>query len=206
MLRQALSTLVRLGAPERQIRPDQIANVLRFPIDRRLWECWLRSCVVRGTLLERMPTGGFQVDLPVCNAEIEVYEVDPVLVIFPKIPDLVLERIRNLIRKPRPPPPPPDRFHGGIKFPPVPPGPGPDPAQFLGVASSVRRASTMSAMQRISVGDGDGRLVASVAVRRSRYSGVRTRSPRSVSERRTFPEANSDDGGPIDITEQRKHR
>jgi len=147
-----LSTLVRLRAAERLIRPDQIANVLRFPIDRRLWECWLRSCVVRGTLLERMPTGGLQVDLPVCNAEIEVYEVDPVLVIFPKIPDLVLERIRNLIRKPWPPPPPPDRFHGGIKFPPVPPGPGLDPAQFLGVASSVRRASTMSAMQRQTAG------------------------------------------------------
>ena len=143
---EVLATLGRLGAPERLIRPDQIGEVLRFPIDRGLWTCWFRFCVVRGTLLKRVTTGGLHVDLPVCGAEIEVYEVDPVLVIFPKIPDLVLERIRDLIRKPWPPPPPEERFPGGISFPPVPPGPGPDPAPFLGAASPIARASRKAAV------------------------------------------------------------
>jgi hypothetical protein len=146
---EVLSALVRLGAPERLIRPDQINEVVRFPIDRRLWLCWFRFCLVRGTLLKRVATGGLQVDLPVCGAEVEVYEVDPVQVIFPKIPDLVLERIRDLIRKPWPPPPPPgDRFPGGIPFPPPPPGPGPDPAPFLGAASPLPRALPKTAVLR----------------------------------------------------------
>ena len=146
---EVLSALIRLGAPERLIRPDQIGEVLRFPIDRGQWLCWFRFCVVRGTLLKRVTTGGLHVDLPVCGAEIEVYEVDPVLVIFPKIPDLVLERIRDLVRKPWPPPPPPEeRFRGGIPFPPVPPGPGPDPAPFLGAAGPIRRASLKAAVPR----------------------------------------------------------
>lgn len=144
---EVLSALIRLGAPERLIGPKQIAELVRFPIDRGLWLCWFRFCVVRGTLLKRVTTGGLHVDLPVCGAEIEVYEVDPALVIFPKIPDLVLERIRDLVRKPWPPPPPPEEgFPGGIPFPPVPPGPGPDPAPFLGVAGPSRRASLRTAV------------------------------------------------------------
>ena len=139
---EILSALIRLGAPERLVHPDHVGEVLRFPIDRGLWHCWFRFCVARGTLLKRVTTGGLHVDLPVCGAEIEVYEVDPILVILPKIPDLVLERIRDLVRRPWPPPPPPEeRFPGGIPFPPIPPGPGPDPAPFLGAARSVRRAS-----------------------------------------------------------------
>lgn len=138
---EVLSALFRLRAPERLIRPDEIGEVLQFPIDRGLWGCWFRFCVVRGTLLKRTTTGGLHVDLPVCGAEIEVYEVDPVPVIFHKIPDLILERIRDLVRKPWPPPPPPEeRFPRGIPFPPVPPGPGPDPTPFLGFARPIRRA------------------------------------------------------------------
>jgi hypothetical protein len=130
---EILSALMRLRASERMVRPDQLGETLQFQIDRPLWHCWLRWCVVRGTLLKRVTTGGLHVDLPACGAEIEIYEVDPVLVIFPKIPDLVLERIRDLVRKPWPPPPPPEiPSPGGIPFPPVPPGPGPDPAPFLG--------------------------------------------------------------------------
>jgi hypothetical protein len=132
-----LSTLMRLNAPDIAVRSDQISEAIRFPIDRDLWLCWFRFCVVRGTLLKRTTTGGLHVDLPVCGAEVEIYEVDPILVIFPKIPDLQLERIRDLIRKPWPPPPPPEeRMLGGIPFPPEPPGPGP----FLGGEPTLRRA------------------------------------------------------------------
>lgn len=147
---EVLSALVRLGAPERLIRPDQIGTVLRFPIDRGLWGCWFRLCVAHGMLLKRVTTGGLHVDLPVCDAEIEIYEVDPVPVIFPKIPDLVLERIRDVVRKPWPPPPPPEeRFLYGVPFPPMPPGPGPDLAEFLGAAGPIRRALLSVAAPRI---------------------------------------------------------
>lgn len=132
-----LSTLTRLNAAELSVHSDRIGETLPVAIDRSLWLCWLRFCNVRGTLLKRVTTGGLHVDLPVCNAEIEIYEVDPILVIFPKIPDLIIDRIRDLVRKPWPPPPPPERIVGGLRFPPEPPGPVP----FLGGATTVRRAS-----------------------------------------------------------------
>jgi hypothetical protein len=135
---EILTALTRLDAPERTIRPGAVEGALRFPVDRVLWLCWLRFCTVRGTLLKRVTTGGVHVDLPVCGAEVEIYEVDPIPVILPKIPDIVLERVRDLVRKPFPPPPPEERFPGGIPFPPR-PGPGPDPAPFLG--GFVRRAA-----------------------------------------------------------------
>jgi len=119
-----LSTLTRLNAAELTVQSDRIGDTLPVAIDRSQWLCWLRFCNVRGTLLKRVTTGGLHVDLPVCNAEIEIYEVDPILVVFPKIPDLIIDRIRDLVRKPWPPPPPPERFTGGIKFPPE-PGPLP---------------------------------------------------------------------------------
>lgn len=119
-----LATLIRLNAPELSIHSDRIGETLPVAIDRSLWLCWLHFCNVRGTLLKRVTTGGLHVDLPVCDAEIEIYEVDPIFVVFPKIPDLVIDRIRELVRKPGPPPPP-ERFFGGIRFPPEPIGPFP---------------------------------------------------------------------------------
>lgn len=127
-----LITLTRLEAPETQVRLEDIKEPLGFPIDRVLWCCWLRLCIVRGTLLKRVSTGGVDVDLPVCGADVEIYEVDPVSVIFPKIPVWILERLREVIRRPWPPPPPDDRLTGGVAFPPQPPGAGPDPAPLFG--------------------------------------------------------------------------
>jgi hypothetical protein len=132
-----LSTLTRLTAPDIAVRSDQITEAIRIPVDRGLWLCWLHFCTVRGTLLKRTITGGVHVDLPVCDAEVEIYEVDPIFVIFPKIPDFQLERIRDLIRHPWPPPPPEERFWGGIPFPPEPPGPVP----FPGGTTKMRRAA-----------------------------------------------------------------
>ena len=132
-----LSSLTRLNAPEITVRSDQIREAIKIPVDRSLRLCWLRVCTVRGTLLKRTITGGLHVDLPACNAEIEIYEVDPILVVFPKIPDLHFERIRDLIRHPWPPPPPEERFPGGIPFPPEPPGPLP----FAGGVTKAPRAS-----------------------------------------------------------------
>jgi hypothetical protein len=125
---ELLAALTRLDAPELQLRSDAIKESLLIPIDRYLWRCWFRFCTVRGKLLKRVWTGGLHVDLPVCDAEVEIYEVDPLPILLPKIPDYVIDRIRDLVRKPWPPPPPPEeRFPGGLTFPPKPPGPGPDP-------------------------------------------------------------------------------
>jgi len=132
---ELLSHLIRVGAAERMLRPaDLDANAkLHVPIDRSRWWCWLRGlCVVPGTLVKRVVSGGVSIELPVCGAEIEVYEVDPVPVIVHRIPDAILDRLRDVILRPRPPWPPwpPEDPFGGI----VPrPGPGPDPAPFLAV-------------------------------------------------------------------------
>ena len=134
-----LATLSRLNAPHALVAPDQIKQKLVLPIDRPTWSGWLRSCLVRGTLLKRATTGGIHVDLPSCGAEIEIYEVDPILVILPKIPDIVLERVRDQIRKPWPPPPPlRERLDHGIAFPPTPPVSGPELSKFVGAQAEPR--------------------------------------------------------------------
>ncbi len=123
---EILAALTRLEGAERVVRLTDVTDAIRFPIDRITWWCWFRFCTVRGTLLKRTSPGGVTVDLPVCGAEIEIYEVDPVTVILPKIPDYVLERIREVVRRPLPTPPE-ERFPGGLPFPPKGPGPGPGP-------------------------------------------------------------------------------
>ena len=127
---EVLSVLSRLDTPEMHIRGDEaLKNALIFPIDRIVWGCWLRFCTVRGTLQKRITTGGVHVDLPVCGADVEIYEVDPVWVIVPKIPDSIIDRIRQVIlhKFPPPTPLPGERFPSGVPFPPPGPGPGPDP-------------------------------------------------------------------------------
>jgi hypothetical protein len=126
---EVLAALSRLDVAELHIRGDERPKeALTFTLDRALWTCWLRFCTVRGTLLKRTTTGGVHVDLPACGAEVEIYEVDPVWVVLPKIPDWILDRIRHVVQQTWPPPRPPgERFPGGIPFPPPGPGPGPDP-------------------------------------------------------------------------------
>ena len=138
-----LATLGRLNAPESLVGPHQLEETLLVPIDRNIWSCWLHFCLVRGTLLKRVTTGGIHVDLPSCGAEIEIYEVDPISVILPKIPREILDRIHDHIRKPWPPPPPPEeRFPHGIAFPPRPPVAGPDLSKFIGAPQVERRATS----------------------------------------------------------------
>jgi hypothetical protein len=152
---EVLSALSRLDTSEVHVRGDQeLKEALTFSIDRVVWGCWLRFCTVRGTLLKRTTTGGINVDLPVCGAEVEIYEVDPVSVVLPKIPDSILDRIRQLVRQKFPPPPPPEeRFPGGIPFPPPGPGPGPDPLpDFLSAGVFERQAAPAAAAAARSIG------------------------------------------------------
>ncbi|HVJ16295.1 MAG TPA: hypothetical protein VM686_12725 [Polyangiaceae bacterium] len=126
----ALADLVRRGALERHVRVDLQAKrpSLKFAIDIDKILCWLRSfCTVNGTVLKRTELSGQSIDLPVCNATVEVYEVDPLLIVLPKLPDDLLDRLREVIVRPIPlPEPPPEPLPG--PFPgPFPPGPRPGP-------------------------------------------------------------------------------
>jgi len=146
---RSVAELMRRGAVERHLRVDRGAERLAIDISVGLDTilCWLRGlCVVRGTVLKRTTLGGQSIDLPVCNATVEVYEVDRFPIILPKLPKLVLDRLRDLILRPVPLPDPiPDPLPG--PFPgPFPPGPGPDPAPFQG-AAALRRLNPEIAPQ-----------------------------------------------------------
>ena len=124
--------LLRRGAVEKSVRIDaqSLSPALEFQIIPGVWKCWLLGlCFVRGTLLKRTASGGVSLELPVCNAKVEVYEVDPIFILIPKLPDLEIERIRDFILNPPPLPDPPIDLPG--PFPPFDgpvPVPGPDPA------------------------------------------------------------------------------
>ncbi len=128
---EVAAELLRLNAAEYSIKPDFADKAINITVSRAQWLCWLRFCTVRGTLVKRTTTGGLEVELPACGAEIEIYEVDPMPIIIQKIPPYILDHIRELVRKPWPPPPP-EQILGGVRFPPIGPGPGPDPGPLLG--------------------------------------------------------------------------
>ena len=129
----SLAELVRQGAIEAHLRVDpgaKLEPVAFPPIDSSIWGCWRDYCFVKGTLLKRVMRDGVWIDLPVCNATVDIWEVDPVEVVLPKIPIDVIDRLRAVVLKPPLPDPPP--YRGGIPSPP--PGPGPDPAPFVALA------------------------------------------------------------------------
>ncbi|MGH8582510.1 MAG: hypothetical protein ACREWG_06895 [Gammaproteobacteria bacterium] len=116
--------LIRRGAQEKHLRVDAkpARREVELTIFPDIWRCWLWGfCFVRGNLNKRVLVGGQYESYPVCNATVEVYEVDPIWVIIPKLPDLVLDRLRDIIVNPRPIPIPI-------------PEPGPDPAPFARTA------------------------------------------------------------------------
>ncbi|HSE44079.1 MAG TPA: hypothetical protein VLA89_01995, partial [Gemmatimonadales bacterium] len=118
----ALLELLRRGAVERHVRidPDNLAASVEIRVPPEDWRCWvLGICRVRGTLRKRVMSGGLPVDLPVYNATVEVFEVDPLPILVSRLPDDVIERIRWIIIRPPipPPPPPPDWSIVGFRRP-----------------------------------------------------------------------------------------
>jgi hypothetical protein len=149
----SISGLLRRGAEEKflRINPEDLAPSVEIVVFPDKWLCWLLSlCFVRGTLLKRQIIGGVPVDLPVCNATVEIYEVDPIPIIIARLPDYVIEKIRDIILNPPPPPPPPP--DGPFPppppdgpFPPIPPGPNPEPVFGSVMSFAVGGAATSSA-------------------------------------------------------------
>lgn len=141
-----LSELLRRGAVEESVRldPDDKEAKIELPIPPDIWRCWqLGLCVVRGRLQKRAASGGVNIESPVCGARVEVYEVDPWSLVVPRLPDNVIERLREQLLYPKPIPDP--RPPVEVPFPR--PAPDPTPA-FLGMMAQRASAPTMSATQR----------------------------------------------------------
>ncbi len=116
-----ISELLRRGAEERRLRlePDQPGISLELTIVANTWLCWLLSlCFVPGTLMKRTEIDGISIDLPVCGAEVEVYEVDPIYILVNRLTTDVLERIRKFVLEPEPVsgPSPPDAGLSELKI------------------------------------------------------------------------------------------
>ncbi|MBT9332459.1 hypothetical protein [Paracidobacterium acidisoli] len=117
----SLSELTRRGASEQFVRITADAKVppVIFEIPSEIQRCWIRRCLVQGTLLKSVITGGLPVDMPVCGAEVQIWEVEPIEIIIPKLPISVIEKLRQIVLTP---------------IGPVNPNP-PDPAPFTNVAA-----------------------------------------------------------------------
>ncbi len=102
-----VAELLRRGGLDKHIavRPnlEKLAPLL-VDIAPDLARHWLgRHCLVKGTLIKRVSSGGFRRDLPVCNAAIDIYEVDAWSLILPRLPLLEIDRLRDILDGPWPP-------------------------------------------------------------------------------------------------------
>jgi hypothetical protein len=87
--------LLRRGAINKMLRVDKNL-ILDIPIFPPSWLCWLRSfCLVKGTMLKRTYIDGKPVDMPVCNAHVDIYEVDSIPNIIGNLSIDFLEKIRD---------------------------------------------------------------------------------------------------------------
>jgi hypothetical protein len=121
--------LLRRGGVDRHIavRPNmERLTPLVVDIGPEISSRWIgRLCEVNGTLLKSVLSGGVTLRLPVCNAAVDIYEVDPWLLILPKLPELDIGRLRDIIEGPWPPidlpipPRPPEPFIGDLTFDPA---------------------------------------------------------------------------------------
>jgi len=88
-----------------------------LPIPEFHWKWWWQcACRVRGRAVKPANVHGVIHDMPVCHARVHICEVDPLPLIIPRLPDDIIDRIRDELLEPRPP----------IRF----PIPLPDPPPF----------------------------------------------------------------------------
>jgi hypothetical protein len=98
----ALSDLTRRGAQEQFVRvnPGAAVSPVAFEVPTEIWRCWFRICFVNGTLLKSVISGGLPLDLPVCNAQVQIWEVEPLEIILAKVPVSIIEKLRQVILNP----------------------------------------------------------------------------------------------------------
>lgn len=126
-----LGELTRRSAQQQFLRVSSQSKELQasFNIPEPIWRCWFRFCLVQGTLLKRLYSGGLPIDYPVCGVTVKIWEVEPIIIILSRIPDLELEKIRNFLLNPQP-------------LPPGPPDPGPLALEKLGRLEAARPFAT----------------------------------------------------------------
>lgn len=134
----SLEELIRRGGVEHHLnwRDGVVELKASLTVFEPMWQCWWRSAVfVQGTLVKKALIGGTFVELPVCHATVEVYEVDPLHIVLPRLPDWVLDRIRDILVKGELPVLVEPRLPGPI------PEPGPDPLPLLRTGAFLRKPS-----------------------------------------------------------------
>lgn len=88
-----------------------------LPIPDFNWKHWWRcACRVRGRVVKPGNVHGVIQNMPVCHARVHICEVDPLPILIPRLPDDIIDRIRDELLDRRPP----------IRF----PVPLPDPPPF----------------------------------------------------------------------------
>jgi hypothetical protein len=90
-----VNELARRGAKEQFVRisPTIEPPVLEFEIQPTLYSSWLRHCAVRGVLLRHHP----RANIPIGDAGVQVWEIEPVELMIAKLPDAVVEDFRDLL-------------------------------------------------------------------------------------------------------------
>jgi hypothetical protein len=101
-LAPALSDLTRRGATEQfvRIQPGEKLEAIALNIPSEIWRCWIRRCSVRGAILKSVITGGLPVELPVCGATVQIWEVESIEIILPKLPITIIEKLRQIVINP----------------------------------------------------------------------------------------------------------
>lgn len=98
-----MDELLRRGALEQHVRasPKEPRPSVTLTIDPEIWRCWiLRRCFVQGTLLKRTQSGGITMDLPVCHASVDIWEVEAWPIIVAKLPPWLIDWLRNIVAGP----------------------------------------------------------------------------------------------------------
>ncbi|MDD1607970.1 MAG: hypothetical protein LUQ18_05650 [Methylococcaceae bacterium] len=92
-----------------------------LPIPEFNWKWWfLCSCRVRGRVVKSVNFHDVIQDMPVCHARVHICEVDPLWLLIPRLPDSIIDRIRDELLKPWPPipiplpDPPPFQFDTNV--------------------------------------------------------------------------------------------
>jgi hypothetical protein len=113
----SIASLERLHAYEPRFAYDPKKHVVELmPIPEVYWKWWIWCrCRARGKVVKPVTVGAVTADMAVCHARVHVCEVDPLWLLIPRLPDVIVDRLRHelivAIEKPFP----------------WPPDPGPDP-------------------------------------------------------------------------------
>ena len=121
-----IETLERRGAYEPQwLFERKKVEYELAPIPEFHWRrWWLCACRVRGRVVRPVTIHGETVDMAVCHARVHICEVDPLWFVIPRLPDAIIDRIRDGLlelvtppfRIPIPlPDPPPFRFDPSVR-------------------------------------------------------------------------------------------